>query len=39
MGQYWQLNEKLLLDLYKLPNLVIIDKQDLENGVDIYEEP
>lgn len=39
MGQYWQLNERLLLDLYKLPNLVIIDKEDLENGVDIYEEP
>lgn len=39
MGQYWQLNEKLLLDLYRLPNLVIIDREDLEKGVDIYEEP
>lgn|SRR3712207_921073 len=38
-GQYWEISDTILLDLYRLPNLVLIDKYDLEKGVDIYEEP
>ena len=37
--QYWEITDTISLDLYKLPNLVLIDKNELEKGVDIYEEP
>lgn len=37
--QYWEINDTISLDLYKLPNLVLIDKNELEKGVDVYEEP
>lgn len=37
--QYRGVSNTILLDLYKLPNLVLVDKNELEKGVDIYEEP
>ncbi|MDY4128667.1 hypothetical protein [Peptostreptococcus porci] len=37
--QFFDLQDGTFLDLYKLPNIVIIDKEELYGGVDIYEEP